>query len=333
MRKRSKFRHWTPLLLVAGSLACGSEAPTADPGAGSAWIADASSEDAGAQAQRAPVIETLRIEPSEPAPGDRIRAIARLSAPDASSVRVGYAWSLDGRPLPEGGAEIVLGELAPGTRVEVVATASDGRQESEAVEASVTVRNRRPVITGLTLDPAGDVPLGHPVVARPEARDPDGDAIGFRYQWSVNGRAVSEDGPRLDTQALRRGDAIQVRVWARDDRDESDPVYSHAVKVANSRPEIVSLPGGLGADGVFRYAIEARDPDGDRGLRYYLNQGPEGMTLDPILGEVTWRPTPGDVGVHAVEIAVQDSAGETALQSFQLSVSPEGSAPAAPARQ
>lgn len=330
MRWQRIHKHWIPVLVLAGSVGCGGEPPD-EPATTSEWTAAAASEDRASEANRPPVIEVLRIEPREPVSGDRIRAVVRANEPDGEPVTVGYVWSIDDRPLAEGGAEIVLGEVGRGARVAVVATASDGSNDSQAARAEVSVRNRRPVLTGLTLDPAGDVPLGRPVVAKPEARDPDGDALEFRYRWSVDGRTASEDGPSLETAELRKGDTIQVQVWVSDGLDDGDPIYSQAVQIANSRPEIVSTPRRLDDDGVFRYAIEARDPDGDRNLRYYLSQGPEGMTVDPLRGEVSWRPTAAHAGVHAVELAVKDSEGATAIQTFELTIKSEGPETVSPA--
>ena len=143
--------------------------------------------------------------------------------------------------------------------------------------------------------------------------------------------AASAQLATLETAGLRRGDAIQVRVWAEDGDAESAPVYSHVVEVGNALPEIVSTPGGLDPDGVFRYAIAVRDPDGDRSFRYYLSKGPEGMRVDPITGEVTWRPGHRHAGVHAVELEVRDPRGASVTQSFELSVhSSEAPVPAAP---
>jgi hypothetical protein len=319
VRKQRIWKHWGPALLLAGSVECG-EAPPELPETTSDWQTSPRHEARAPEDNRPPVIETLRLEPEEPVSGDRLRAVVGVNEPDGDPVRVGYTWSIDDRPLAESGAEIVLGEVARGAHIEVVAKASDGQAESEAARATVNVRNRRPVLTGLELDPAGGAPRGRPVVAKPEARDPDADAIAFRYQWSVNGRAVSERGPSLDTAGLRKGDAIQVQVWASDGSDESDPIYSHAVPIVNASPEILSAPGGLDDDGVFRYAIEARDPDGDRELRYHLNAGPDGMTVSPVSGEILWRPSAAHAGVHAVEVVVEDSEGANAVQTFEITI-------------
>jgi len=330
MRWQRIHKQWFPALVLAGSVGCGGE-PAEAPATTNEWTAAAAAEDRASEANRPPVIEVLRIEPREPVSGDRVRAVVKANEPDGEAVSVGYIWSINDRTLAEGGAEIMLGEVGRGTRVAVVATASDGSNESQTARDEVVVPNRRPVLTALALDPVGDVPHGHPVVAKPEARDPDGDALEFRYRWSVDGRRSSEGGPSLDTAELDKGDTIQVRVWVSDGLDESDPIYSQVVQIANSRPEIVSTPRGLDDDGVFRYAIEVHDPDGDRRLRYYLNQGPEGMTVDPVSGEVSWRPTADHAGVHAVELTVKDSEGATATQTFELTIESQGPETVSPA--
>ena len=80
----------------------------------------------------------------------------------------------------------------------------------------------------------------------------------------------------------------------------------------------------------FRYRLRARDPDADRNLRYRLASGPKGMQIDPMLGEVTWRPDPEQVGRHAVEVEVVDPHGAITAQEFYLTVNVEPETPAPP---
>jgi hypothetical protein len=182
--------------------------------------------------------------------------------------------------------------------------------------------------------PGAEVPRGEMVSVLVEAEDPDGGDLDYRYAWRINGRAVSASGPSLDTKMLQNGDSIQVEVVAEDGRDESDPIQSAPVVIANAFPEILSSPSEISADGEFRYAIEARDPDGDRNLRYQLKTAPEGMTVNPVLGEVRWQPTAAQAGTHPVEVVVEDSAGARTVQAFELQVEAEdpdaAQAPAAP---
>jgi hypothetical protein len=330
--RRRRIGYWGGALLLAASAGCGDEPPEL-PATTSEWTTPTSGEAEAAGQNRPPVIEALRLDPAEPVSGDSVRAVLSVNEPDGDPVKLGFTWSIDDRVLAESGAQIALEDVGRGTRIAVVVTASDGSAESEPARASVTVPNRRPVMTGLELDPGGDVPRGRPVVAKPSARDPDGDALEFHYDWTVKGRAVAASGPRLETGELRKGDAIQVEVWASDDDDESDRIYSHVLKIANGVPEIVSVPTGFDADGTLRYAIEARDPDGDRNLRYSLEQGPKGMTVDPISGQLVWRPGADDEGVHPVKLVVQDSEGARVDQTFDITVSvgeaEAGSVPAA----
>ena len=96
--------------------------------------------------------------------------------------------------------------------------------------------------------------------------------------------------------------------------------------------KIVSAPGSFSPDGVFRYTLEAKDPDGDRSIRFRIVSGPPGMSVDPILGEVSWRPDASHVGKHEVIVGAADSHGGEGQQLFELEVRESGgeSPPASP---
>lgn len=318
-------------LLAIALVACGADEDR-EEAARAEWTApaDAVAREAG---DGAPRIVDVRIEPDEPASGERVRAVVRAHEPDGQRVELGYVWRVGGRRMSEGGPELDLGPAPRGTRVEVVVTPSDGQNVGEPATAAVAVRNQLPVLTGIVLQPNELVSRGEEVVAVPQARDPDGDDVAFHYEWSVNGRPVEADGNRLPTADLHRGDTIEVRVVASDGSDESEPLRSAAVEVANAPPEILSTPSGVSADGTFRYVVDARDPDGDRNLRYELKRGPDGMRVNAVYGEVLWTPGPGQVGKHPVEIAVEDSDGARVVQAFELDVQSAdgGTVPAAPA--
>jgi len=76
----------------------------------------------------------------------------------------------------------------------------------------------------------------------------------------------------------------------------------------------------MDASGRFSYAVKATDRDGDRGLRYSLEQGPEGMTIDAFSGELRWQATLRHAGEHIVEIAVDDRHGGVTSQTFYVRV-------------
>jgi hypothetical protein len=136
----------------------------------------------------------------------------------------------------------------------------------------------------------------------------------------VNGREASRDEPVFSTAGLRRGDAVQVVVRVSDGDERSERSASDEIELANAAPVITSQPQGVDETGLFQYAVEAEDPDGDRLLQYALTTAPEGMSIDAASGEVAWRPTPEQSGRHPVEVVVADRHGGTATQRFELVV-------------
>jgi hypothetical protein len=279
---------------------------------------------------RPPVVESVRLEPVDPKPGEHVRAIAQGSDPDGDPVEFKYLWRIDGRPLPDTTSEVSIGPVAKGARIEVTVVGNDGHLESQPVVQTTTVANQPPQLVAIQLEPPGEINVGSPVVANPQAVDPDGDPITYHYSWWVNGHEAGGDDPSLDTSKLRRGDTVKVRVVATDGIDESNAIESPPLRVGNAPPKITSSPGGLDQDGTFRYAIQAVDPDGDRTLRYSLVKGPEGMTVDSLSGLVQWKPGATQTGKQAVEVAVDDQQGGKASQRFELNVGADQAQAATP---
>lgn len=336
----------TGLALVA--LACGNDAGTSATAPRSQTRAEAhpqgwDAEDAqrqgwgAADAQRAsnrsPQIVGVALQPAQPVAGDLVTAVVDARDEDGDVLRFGYAWRVAGRPMPGDGRTFRLGDVEKGDPVQVTVTASDGRAESAPVSTALAVANRPPTLTGVALEPLGEVNVSNDVVARPQAIDPDGDPVEYRYAWMVNGRPVLERGPRLEAKRFRRGDEIRVRVTASDGEGDSAELVSAPIRVGNAPPQIDSFPSGVDADGTFHYVVESRDPDGDRSLRYRLAKGPEGMSVDSISGRVHWTPGSQQTGSFDVEVVVEDLQGGSTSQRFNLRVEDDGdgAVPAAPA--
>jgi len=309
-------------LLLVG---CGSEE------ASTAQLAPLAIEEHEDSLNQPPVVRSVRLDPAQPTQSDRVRALASAHDPEGDRVELSYRWRIDGLPTLSDSAELDLSDVAKGARVEVVVTASDGRSEGEPMSAVATVIDRAPVVNGIAIQPTKSVYPGDKVVVTPTGSDPDGDFVDFQIEWLVNGRAVASDGRSFETAGLKQGDRIRVRVIATDGNNESRPEESADIIVGSAHPEIVSAPPGMTEEGVFRYAVEARDPDGDRNLRYRLAEAPEGMKIDEVLGEVEWRPAPDQSGLHKVSIVVRDSSRLETTQSFEVTVTKAGEPPPAAA--
>jgi hypothetical protein len=292
----------------------GSDAPTADPAA-------AADEFRSEGENRAPVIESVRLDPAEPAQGATVRAVVTARDPDGQRVALAHRWFVDGDEQRTDEPEFVLEGVDRGAEIRVVVTASDGALESEAWEAAASVIDRPPTITSTAIAPEGSVAPGQAVSVRVLAGDPDGDPVDFEYTWFVNDEPRQDDsGSVLDTEGLASGDRLYAEVRATDGTNWTEPERTPTVTVGGSFPEITSTPPGFREDGVFRYEVVAVDPDGDKRLRYRLEQGPTGMAVDDVYGELVWRPSQKQHGVHPVVVVVRDSSGLETKQSFSVTV-------------
>jgi len=86
--------------------------------------------------------------------------------------------------------------------------------------------------------------------------------------------------------------------------------------LGNRRPRIVSLPASYTPEQRYTYDIKAVDPDGDW-LTYTLLRGPQGMTVDPSSGALTWSGAEQH-GPVPVIIEVRDESGAADIQAFEL---------------
>jgi Putative Ig domain len=306
---------WIVVGAAIGALCSGcgqSEPPAATP---------AASQDFGPTAvNRAPIVESVRIDPAEPARGALLRAVVTARDPDGQSVTLTHHWFLDGAEQATSDASFPLDGVDEGAEIRVSVSASDGELESEAAAASVRVTGRPPQLGAAVLEPAGSVMAGQPLVVRTNVMDPDGDPVDLEYAWYVNDELRADTGSVFSTAGLKNGDSIYAEVRAKDGSTVTDPQRTPAVKVDGTNPEITSTPPGFREDGQFRYQVVAVDPNGDKRLRYSLETGPDGMVIDNVLGGVTWTPHDVKPGVYPVVVVVRDSRGLETKQSFSVTV-------------
>ena len=195
-------------------------------------------------------------------------------------------------------------------------------------QAVVSASNSPPRFTGVQINPGRRIESGQDVSVIAHAVDPDGDEVTLSYSWRVNGDITDETNRVFDTSRLAQGDTVQVQVIASDGRSSSEPVDGPALVVQNGVPRIVSQPDAPGTDGVFRYQVRAEDPDGESNFRYRLVEAPDGMQITQLGGLVLWTPTIDQLGVFPIAIEIEDAAGATATQTFELRLEAAGQPPA-----
>lgn len=290
-------------------------------GADRSLSADTGRAGAGLVVQAAagrPVLTRVDLTSQMPVRSDELAAVVEARDPDGDPVTYAYEWLVNGEPVGETGERLSLAAFAPGDRVAVRVTAFDAEGPGETrVSAPAIIENRLPELTRVDLAPTPPR-AGEPLRLEVEAVDPDGDEVSYGIEWLVNDEIVAGAvEPVLDGSKVVSGARIVAVVTPRDPYGEGPKRTSAFVQVGNRAPEITSAPpAGLDGDR-FHYQVVAADPDGDP-LTYHLEEGPDGMTVDPKTGAVEWSPVllPGDTA--SVAVRAEDGKGGQAVQRFTI---------------
>jgi len=159
------------------------------------------------------------------------------------------------------------------------------------------------------------------VEIRPELNEEFADYT-FEYRWFVNGEPDDfETSEKYPGNLLKRGDKLKVEIIPVG-FVESDQ-YSAVVpemEVMNAAPRITSRPPQKLSGDSFAYQAEAEDPDGDD-LRFSLIDEPEGMSIDPVSGLLSWIYTPEGVGALKFKIVVEDGFDGRDEQNVEMTLS------------
>jgi hypothetical protein len=184
------------------------------------------------------------------------------------------------------------------------------KNKKEYTSNELTIRNTPPVIIISELLPAKPkVDSNFTVTIK--ANDIDNDAINYKYKWTVNDIFASER-PYLNTE-LKSGDKVAVEVTPYD-RDDPGRTVRITKKVLNSIP-VFSESTPVFDGNIYKYQVKATDPDNDV-LAFKLVKGPEGMTIDPANGLISWEVKPKDKGYHDLEVRVTDNNGGSLIIPF-----------------
>jgi hypothetical protein len=225
----------------------------------------------------APEIALVPAVPSRAAP---VRVVVKRPAPDADGDRVSYrmAWLLDG--LPAGGASDTLPPEAmrKGAIVTARVVATDGDEEGPPVTASARVADTAPgAIAAAAALPAATGASPPAVRLERPARDPDGDAVVYRYRWKVDGRElnVPYSTAELPQGAARKHQKVEVDVRTFDGRNEGPPLRRESV-VKNSPP------------GAARVEIQPASPRRGDALRAVLSAPAADADGDPLRYRFAW---------------------------------------------
>ena len=275
-------------------------------------------------------------EPAGAAPGPAFSSLPPTFAAVGTQYR--YAYSLTHAPgatpvvsLADAPATMILDQAGgvirwvPGSAnlgtsvVELRAVDANGLEARQRYDLHVlaSLPNQPPYFIST---PVPSARIGTPYYYAAEAVDPEFDVLNWSLPNAPAGMTVNPDTGEVNwvpsaPQPAEVTVALQV----------SDPQggiaiqeFSVAVRDANSAPVISGSPPTSVIVGQFYGTrILASDADGDP-LTFRLLRGPQGMTLHPRNGWLTWSTAGGIPGIYLVELEVVDDWGGRDSLAFNL---------------
>jgi hypothetical protein len=251
---------------------------------------------------------SVQILPESPRVTDSLRAL--VSRSDGTCT---FSWSRNGNPIDgETGDTLPDHNFAKGDEIGV--KVASGPREAQA---STMIGNSPPEVISV---PFADPYAHHGVdlVVEPEAIDPDGDPVTFRYTWMVNGEEVTgSDSPILGGDEFQKGDRILLKIVPSDGENEGPEFQGKEFDIPDAPPRFVSSPSQEFKGFSYEYDALAEDADGDE-IAYSLETGPPGMTVDPKTGKVSWAVGKAAEGEIPIKIVARDPEGMKAVQEYTL---------------
>lgn len=209
-----------------------------------------------------PTAPTVVLDPDPAGTQDALTAVASGSTdPDGSgTVSYTYAWSVDAVASTASTSAILpAGATTKHELWRVVVTPNDGTGDGAAGEASLTVGNTGPTLSGPTLSPSGPH-FGDTVTCAATATDVDGDIVNLSTSWSDGSTGSSYVVSAADVT----GDVLGCTVTA-DDGDGGMVSASASDTITNTPPTVtVSLsPTTPRTDDTLSATATTADADGD----------------------------------------------------------------------
>ncbi|MGC6506827.1 MAG: hypothetical protein ACON4U_00350 [Myxococcota bacterium] len=206
-----------------------------------------------------PVISDLVLMPSSPTTDSLVTANVVVSDPEGLSVSLAYDWFVDGILMTETSAQISGFQFFDkGQLLSVTVTPFDGTVLGQPVSESVVIDNSLPDGLSLRLEPIAPRHLAQDLICEitTPATDADGDAIGYDFNWFVNGQA--HQGNTQTT--YRTGDTIPAaeldggELW----RCEVTPNDGEADgQLAHQEVEILPAFVDIGVGATYSCALDA----------------------------------------------------------------------------
>ncbi|MDH7597027.1 MAG: DUF1616 domain-containing protein [Methanothrix sp.] len=271
---------------------------------------------------RPPARLKISSSPESPQPvGSMITWTASADDPDNDTLL--YRFSLNGKAVSDWSSSGIwrwnTSGLSPGEYMVGVWVRDGQHAGSAGFDAAQTSKfilnpeNRPPEVISLTADRAGPYEPGDEVIWTAVARDPEGDALLYRFfvdgvavsDWSGTGRwtlTVSEVGRHSITVAVRDGSHENGQSITSVFTVESKRVVNQPPVIESLTPDL-SSPQHAGISVI--WTAVARDPESAPLLYRFLVDGSPATDWSPS-GRFTWNTVGVAAGDHNITVQVSD---------------------------
>lgn len=226
-----------------------------------------------------------------------------------------YLWKVNGVTVSEAQqASLSSNYFTREDTVSVQVTSPEG-----TVELQTLIGNAAPQVVAVDLA-TNYIYRGVDIRVTAQAVDPENDLINFSYTWFINGEKLDDPtGNTLAGDRFERGDTVGLEVIASDFSGAGETFHGSDLLIPNAFPHIRSSPPLAFKAKVYSYQVVAEDVDGDT-LVYNLASGPQGMTIDPQSGLLSWQVDTSLTESQRIEIVVSDPLGDQDTQTFDLAL-------------
>jgi len=219
-----------------------------------------------------PTAPAVTFAKSQPQSGEAVKVVIDRASTDADGDAMTYAflYTVNGKPagLSPDTREIPAGRLKKHEAWSVEVVPSDPEGKGAAGRATLKVRNTAPTRPVVMLDPLEPTALsGVKAKLTTPSTDRDGDAVEYRYLWTVDGVRwpLPASASSIPPGKLKRGQRIELVVTPFDGEVEGAPAEA-AGQVDNSSPrppKVAVQPGKPSVRDALECVISepATDPD------------------------------------------------------------------------
>ncbi|MBI3467961.1 MAG: tandem-95 repeat protein [Planctomycetes bacterium] len=226
-----------------------------------------------------------------------------LNISDPSVIPLNTAGMLpDGTPYYDFAGLVTGGELNPGAHTGTLSLAFFNPQREQFTYELVFL-GKLNVPPAFNSVPKIEAIAGREYAYAATATDPDGDSLTFKLIAGPSGMTINDQTGLLSwTPSTSDVGNHDVTVQVSDGRGGTAQQHwvLSVITAPPNRPPVINSTPDLTAtiNAEYAYDVDALDPDFDP-IEYAVLDGPEGMTIDPATGLITWTPTVADLNADA----------------------------------